>query len=284
MKILVFGASGMIGSAMFRVLSAVADWQVMGTLRSSNDRNYFPINQQDNLFADINVEKPDVLIRIFNRVKPDIVVNCIGLTKHHKEAEDALIAIPLNALLPHRMADLCALAGARLVHISTDCVFFGSKGNYIETDIPDAADLYGRSKLLGEVYYPHAITLRTSTIGHELHSKYGLLEWFLSQSDSCKGFSRAIFSGLPNTELARIVRDLVVPRPDLHGLYHVGATPINKYELLNLIAKSYGKNIQIIKDDLFTINRSLNSERFWELVDCQPADWPELVESMHLLR
>lgn len=284
MKILVFGASGMIGSAMFRMLSAVADWQVIGTLRSSNDRNYFPINQQNKLFTDINVENPDVLVRIFNRVKPDIVVNCIGLTKHHKESEDALIAIPLNALLPHRMADLCALMGARLIHISTDCVFSGIKGNYVETDVPDATDMYGRSKQLGEVQYSHAVTLRTSTIGHELHSKYGLLEWFLSQRDSCKGFSRAIFSGLPNTEFARIVRDLVVPRPDLHGLYHVGAAPIDKYELLKLIAKSYGKKIQIIKDDLFTIDRSLNSERFWKLVDCQPSDWLELVESMHLLR
>ena len=281
MKILVFGASGMIGSAMFRVLFGHRSWDVMGTLRTSIDRKYFSVNQQEKLIADIDVEKQDVLVQIFAKFKPDIVVNCIGLTKHHKEAEDVLKAIPLNALLPHRMADICALAGARLIHISTDCVFSGIKGNYVETDVPDATDIYGRTKQLGEVQYSHAVTLRTSTIGHELQSNYGLLEWFLSQQESCKGFSRAIFSGLPNTEFARIVRDLVIPRPDIHGLYHVGARSINKYELLKLIATSYGKEIQIIKEEKFSIDRSLNSDRFWKVMDRQPSDWPKLVESMH---
>ena len=249
MKILVFGASGMTGSAIFRELSAVTELQMMGILRSSNDRNYFSINQQNKLFADINVEKLDVLVQIFNRIKSSIVVYWLGLTKHHKEAEDALIAISLNALLPHRMADLCALTRLRIIYISNDCVFFGSKGNYIETDITDATDLYGRSKLWGVVCYFHAITLLTSMIGHELQSKYGLLEWFFSQKGSCKGFSRSIFSGLPNIEFAPIVRDLVIPRPDLQGLSHVGAAPIDKYELLKLMEKSYGKKIHIFKED-----------------------------------
>jgi dTDP-4-dehydrorhamnose reductase len=194
------------------------------------------------------------------------------------------MALPLNALLPHRMADLCAVAGARLIHVSTDCVFAGTKGYYAEGDAPDAGDVYGKSKHLGEVDYPHAITLRTSTIGHELQSAYGLLEWFLSQQGSCKGFNRAIFSGLPNTEFARVVRDVVIPRHELRGLYHVGAEPIGKYELLKLIAKAYGKQIEIVRDDEFSIDRSLNSRRFNYATGYKAAAWPELIQAMHASR
>ena len=284
MKVLVFGASGMIGSAMFCVISATPGWEVWGTLRSAAAKRFFSGDQQDKLVSGVDVEKHDALVRMFARVKPDVVVNCIGLTKHHKEAEDPQLALPLNALLPHRMADLCAVAGARLIHVSTDCVFAGTKGNYGEADAPDAGDVYGKSKNLGEVDYPHAITLRTSTIGHELQSAYGLLEWFLTQQGSCKGFNRAIFSGLPNTEFARVVRDVVIPRPDLHGLYHVGAEPIGKYELLKLIANVYGKQIDIVRDDEFSIDRSLNSARFGHATGYKPVGWPELIQAMHASR
>lgn len=284
MKVLVFGASGMIGSAMFRVLSAKIGWQVWGTLRLDESKRFFSGDQQAKLMAGVDVEKHDALVRMFARVKPDVVVNCIGLTKHHKEAEDPQMALPLNALLPHRMADLCAAAGARLIHVSTDCVFAGTKGNYAEGDAPDAGDVYGKSKHLGEVGYPHAITLRTSTIGHELQSAYGLLEWFLSQQGSCKGFNRAIFSGLPSTEFARVVRDVVIPRPELHGLYHVGADSISKYELLKLIARAYGKQIDIVCDDEFTIDRSLNSTRFNQASGYKAAGWPELIQVMEASR
>lgn len=284
MKVLVFGASGMIGSAMFRALSAKIGWQVWGTLRLDECKRFFSGDQQAKLMAGVDVEKHDVLVRMFACVKPDVVVNCIGLTKHHKEAEDPQMSLPLNALLPHRMADLCAVAGARLIHVSTDCVFAGTKGNYAEGDAPDAEDVYGKSKHLGEVDYPHAITLRTSTIGHELQSAYGLLEWFLSRQGSCKGFNRAIFSGLPNTEFARVVRDVVIPRPELHGLYHVGADPIGKYELLKLIAKVYGKQIDIVCDNELMIDRSLNSTRFNQASGYKAAAWPELIQAMEASR
>jgi dTDP-4-dehydrorhamnose reductase len=284
MKVLVFGASGMIGSAMFRVLSEKKEWQVWGTSRSADAKCFFKADQRDKMLAGVDVEKQEALVRVFARVQPDVVINCIGMTKHHKEAEDPQLALPLNALLPHRMADLCAVAGARLIHVSTDCVFAGTKGNYAEADAPDAVDVYGKAKHLGEVDYPHAITLRTSTIGHELQSAYGLLEWFLAQQGSCKGFNRAVFSGLPNTEFARVVRDLVISRPDLHGLYHVGAEPIGKYELLKLIAKAYGKQIEIVRDDEFLIDRSLNSARFNQVTGYKPAAWPALIQAMHASR
>ena len=284
MRVLVFGASGMIGSAMFRVLSEKRDWQVFGTLRSDNGKRFFSPAIAGSLLACIDVDKHDALVRVFAQIRPDVVVNCIGLTKHHKEADDPLLAIPVNALLPHRLAELCAVAGARLVHVSTDCVFSGAKGGYVESDPADAKDVYGKAKFLGEVNYPHAITLRTSTIGHELQSTYGLLDWFLSQQGQCKGFSRAIFSGLPNTVFAQVVRDIVIPRPDLSGLYHVGASAIGKYDLLRLIADMYGKSIDIALDDQFVIDRSLNSERFHQATGYVAPAWPELIQSMHAYR
>ena len=281
MKILVFGASGMIGSAMFRVLSEKREWEVWGTLRATALKRFFPATLAAKLIADVDVERHDALVRVFAQVRPDVVVNCVGLTKHHREAEDPLLSIPLNALLPHRLADLCAATGARLVHVSTDCVFSGTRGGYVEDDAPDAVDVYGKSKQLGEVHDAHAITLRTSTIGHELQSTYGLLEWFLSQQGSCKGFSRAIFSGLPNVVFAQVVRDVVIPRPELSGLYHVGAAPIGKYELLKLIAAAYGKDIEIRLDNAFTIDRSLNVSRFSAATGYIAPAWPNLIAAMH---
>lgn len=152
---------------------------------------------------------------------------------------------------------------------------------YTEADVSDAKDLYGRSKYMGEVDYPYAITLRTSIIGHELDGARSLVGWFLAQEGSVKGFKRAIFSGLPTVEIARIIRDFVIPRPDLHGLYHVSAEPIDKYELLRLVAQVYGKNIEIISDDKLAIDRSLDSSRFRELTGYNPPSWPALVQVMH---
>ncbi len=283
MRILVLGASGMIGSAMFRVLSSTsaAGWIVYGTMRSSAAKSFFTPQQTKYLIGNIDIDRFDDLVRIMGQVKPDLVINCIGLTKHHASCNDPLQAIPINALLPHRLAHLCAAASARFIHISTDCVFAGTNGNYLENAPGDATDIYGKAKLLGEVAYPHTITLRTSTIGHELQSAYGLLEWFLSQKDSCKGFSRAIFSGLPNTVLAQVVRDYVIPNAQLSGLYHVGADAINKYDLLKLIASVYSKKIEIVQDDSFAINRSLNSERFFNATGYTAPTWLDLIKIMH---
>ena len=221
------------------------------------------------------------LVQAFIRSRPDLVINCVGLVKQLADAENPLQAIPINALLPHRLARLCELTRARLVHMSTDCVFAGDKGDYRETDPSDATDLYGRSKFLGEVDYPHAITLRTSIIGHELQSAHGLVNWFLSQQERCNGYTRAIFSGLPTVALAQVVRDVVIPRTDLSGVYHVAAQPISKYDLLTLIADVYGNKIEIVPSDMLVIDRSLNAERFRDATGYVVPGWPELIKLMH---
>jgi dTDP-4-dehydrorhamnose reductase len=232
------------------------------------------------LITGVDIENFDNLMCVFGDTRPDVVINCIGLVKQLAEADDPLAAIPINSLLPHRLARLCAVAEARFIHMSTDCVFAGSKGMYTEADLSDAKDLYGRSKFLGEVDYPNAVTLRTSIIGHELEGARSLVGWFLSQSGAVKGFTKAIFSGLPTVEIARLIRDYVMPNPHLHGLYHVSADPINKYDLLKLVADAYGKTIDIEADENFVIDRSLDSSRFRSITGFQPKPWGELVKSM----
>ena len=281
MRVLILGASGMIGSTVLRVLSEKKDWEVFGTLRSAASKRYFSPSVAGQLVDGIDVEYPDTLMKILDAIRPDVVINCAGLTKHKLEAEDPLVSIPINALMPHRLAGLCKLIGARLLHVSTDCVFSGERGGYTEADFADAHDLYGKSKAMGEVLYPHSITLRTSTIGHELQSKYGLLDWFLSQQGACKDYTRAVFSGVPTDVLAKIIRDVVIPRSELHGVYHVAAKPISKYDLLKLVAEVYGKQIEIVPDDRLVIDRSLDAARFRAATGYVAPEWEEMIKLMY---
>jgi len=280
MRVLILGASGMLGNAVLRVMSEREDCEVFGTLRAPQPALQAAAPHA-RLLTGIQTDKPDGLAAAFAASRPDAVINCIGLVKQLGSADDPLEAIPINSLLPHRVARLCELAGARLVHVSTDCVFNGAKGGYRESDVPDAQDLYGRSKLLGEVDYPHAVTLRTSIIGHELRSAHGLVDWFLSQQDRCLGYERAVFSGLPTVVLARVIRDVVLPRPELRGVYHVAAEPISKHDLLEHIARVYGKTIEIVRDSRVVIDRSLDGSRFREATGFIAPAWPELIAAMH---
>lgn len=279
MRVLVLGVSGMLGSTAFRLLDQEPGLTAYGTARSGDVRAWFP-RAGERILTGVEVDNIDQLAAALGKVRPDIVVNCIGVVKQIASASDPLTIIPMNALLPHRLAQLCALGRARFIHISTDCVFSGRDGNYTEASIPDAEDLYGRSKLLGEVDYPNAVTLRTSIIGHELASKNGLLEWFLAAHGTVSGYARAIFSGLTTDELARVIIRQILPRPDLHGVYHVSVDAIAKFDLLQLFKSVYGLDTRIERNESFVIDRSLNSERFRAATGYRPPSWPELVATM----
>lgn len=270
----------MLGNAVLRVLAGAEGIEVFGTIRSSQSVTLFPPEVRSRLVLGSDVESLDGMLRLFEQVRPEVVINCIGLVKQLSESDDPLAAIPINSILPHRLARICGVSGARLIHMSTDCVFSGSKGGYLERDFADANDLYGRSKFLGEVDYPNAITLRTSIIGHELNGHRSLIGWFLAQEGKVKGFKRAVFSGLPTVELARVIKDYVIPNAGLRGLYHVSADPINKFDLLTMVSKAYGKEIDIEADENFVINRSLDSSRFKEATGYKAAPWVELVRLM----
>jgi dTDP-4-dehydrorhamnose reductase len=281
LKVLVLGSSGLIGSTTLRVLSERSDWHVYGSIRSDSIRPFLPKISADKLLSNLDVDNLSSIIQTINEISPDVVINCIGATKHKKDVNSPLNSIALNALLPHQLAQICSLAGSRFIHISTDCVFSGKDGFYSEPDFADADDVYGRSKALGEVTYGGALTLRTSTIGHELQSNYGLLNWFLSQKSSCKGFNKATFSGLPTVVFAQIIRDVVLKNTQLTGLYHVAAQPINKYDLLKMIASVYKKEINIEADESFIINRSLDASKFNQVTRYNPPSWKNLIETMY---
>ena len=284
MKVLVLGASGMLGSTLFCAMSEQMDFEVLGTVRAEKMKRFFQASIASNLMVNTDLTNYDDLVNMLHHTRPDVIVNCIGLTKQKFGAEDPLKAIPINTLLPHQLAKICASIGSRLIHISTDCVFSGEKGCYIESDFSDASDVYGKSKALGEIDCPNAITLRTSIIGHELNTTSSLLEWFLSQDEHCKGFRRAIFSGLPTIVLAQIIRDVIIPQEELSGIYHVAARPINKYELLKLIAKEYGKSISISPDDTLVLDRSLSAAKFNGATGYVAPEWPELIRLMQTFK
>jgi dTDP-4-dehydrorhamnose reductase len=220
------------------------------------------------------------LAQALDRSRPEVVVNCVGLIKQRPDGQDPEQTILANSLVPHRLARLCAEREARLVQISTDCVFSGTTGGYTEESVPDATDFYGRSKLLGEVTDGDAVTLRTSIIGPEIGHGLGLVAWFLRQSGSVTGYRKAIFSGVPTVELARIIRDHVLPSPDLQGLFHVSADAIAKHDLLALVRDAYRSDVELVADDGVRIDRSLDSAKFRARTGYVPPPWPALVAKM----
>jgi dTDP-4-dehydrorhamnose reductase len=278
--VLVLGANGMLGHVVTRFLAQSPGFTPIGCVRSTTYVD--DAEPHFKLLCGVDVLDPDSLESAFERADPQIVVNCVGIVKQLAQSHDPLIAIPLNSLLPHRLVALCRAAGARLVHISTDCVFAGTKGMYRESDVADAADLYGLSKHLGEVGAPGAVTLRTSIIGPELGlAARGLVAWFLSQAGPVKGYTRAMFSGLPTVELARVIRDFVIADTTLEGLYHVAAERISKHNLLRLVADVYGRSTEILPDDTLEIDRSLDGTRFCQRTGYRAPSWPALVQQMY---
>lgn len=282
-KILVLGATGMLGHMLLRTFSHRSDFVVHATTRSREGLSrWFAPELLGRIHTSINADKFDSVVGVLEDVHPDVVINCIGVIKQLDAAKDPGACIEINALFPHCLAKACDEIGARLIHISTDCVFSGKKGMYKEDDFPDCDDLYGRTKLLGEVDYPNAVTLRTSIVGHELSSNVSLVDWFLSQKGSVKGFVNAIYSGFPTVEMARIIAEVVIPRPDLAGLYHLSSEPISKYDLLKLVAQEYDKDIGINPFEDFHCDRSLDSTRFRDATGYEPPNWAELVKMMHV--
>jgi dTDP-4-dehydrorhamnose reductase len=280
MRILVVGGSGMLGHKL--VQRWQDDFDVWTTLRGKfADYERFGIFQSEKTIDSLSVLDTSALAKAVQRIRPEVIFNAVGIVKQVPSARNTVDTLLINSVLPHQLAEIAARSNARFIQISTDCVFEGTRGNYTEDDRPDATDLYGKSKNLGEVIDDNCLTLRTSIIGRELTTSHGLVEWVLSnRGKTVKGFSNAIFSGFPTVVLADIISDLVVDHPNLSGLYHVSSEPINKLDLLTLIKKNYELDIEIEPFADFRIDRSLNSSRFREVTNFQPSPWSEMIELM----
>ncbi|MFN2500510.1 MAG: dTDP-4-dehydrorhamnose reductase family protein [Pyrinomonadaceae bacterium] len=262
MKILVVGGGGMLGHKLVQTFSGVFD--IYTTVRRSKEEySRYNIFDRATICEAIDVENILGLEAVVNRVRPDVVVNAVGLIKQVPETRDIVKTIWINSVFPHQLGQITANAGARLICISTDCVFTGERGNYSEHDRPDAIDIYGTTKRLGEVMGPNCLTLRTSIIGRELGSSHSLVEWFLGcAGQSVKGYTRAIFSGLPTPAIADLLVRLINDHSDLSGIYHVSADPISKYDLLLLLRDAYGLAVNVEPSEAVAIDRSLDSTRF----------------------
>jgi dTDP-4-dehydrorhamnose reductase len=281
MRVLVIGATGMLGYSLFKNLSESEKLDVFGTVRSLTGVESYFKGFDDKIFTGIEIETLEPLGKVMSEIQPEIVINCIGLIKQNNIAKRHTDTININSLLPHKLAALCDIYKSKLVHFSTDCVFDGTKGLYCELDRATALDLYGSSKRLGEVDYGKHLTLRTSIIGHELKSDISLVDWFLMQETEINGYKKAVFSGLPTCSVASIICENLHKLLDISGLYHLSADPINKYDLLKLISYVYQKDIKINLDDKFVIDRSLDSSKLKEIINLKVDKWPELVSAMY---
>ena len=280
-RTLVMGAGGMLGHQLCRQLLGRLDlWgTVHGSLEQYQVFNFLP---RDRLLGDVDALNMEQVERAMDEVQPAVVVNAIGIVKQRDEARQAIPSIQTNSLFPHLLAQLCQSRNIRLVHISTDCVFSGARGCYTEADMPDPVDLYGRSKLLGELNQPGCLTLRTSIVGWELSAHSSLLEWFAAQRGrQIKGYQHAFFSGFSSAVLANLIGDLVETRPDLHGLYHVASYPISKYDLLVQLRDALGwHDIRILPETQFHCDRSLSGSRFESLTGWRPPSWDSMIAGL----
>jgi dTDP-4-dehydrorhamnose reductase len=281
LKIIILGATGMLGHKLMQALSD--KFFITGTIRGEiPDLSDHPVFSDMKIIGNIRADDLRSVHNAIDITEPDVVINCIGIVKQLPAAQDPLQSISINALFPHQLAKLCRQKNTRMIHISTDCVFSGNKGNYTETDPSDAEDLYGKTKFLGEVNYPGCLTIRTSIIGRELETKHGLIEWFLSQEGkTVSGYKKAIFSGLTTIALSEIIAEIITNHPRIYGVYQVASEPISKYELLNLVNKIYGLKIRIDSDETIINNRSLNPEKFKKETNIKIPSWEYMIEEMY---
>jgi dTDP-4-dehydrorhamnose reductase len=280
MRVLVLGGEGMLGHKVFEVLGR--RFEVHATFRDERglwrDFPQYAVCPAERLLGGVDALESAGVAGAIEAVRPDAVINCIGIIKQLEEASDAVLTITLNSLFPHRLADLCVAAGTRLVHMSTDCVFSGRKGAYTEDDLPDPEDLYGRSKLLGEVDRPGCLTIRTSIFGRDFLKQDALLEWFLSnRGGHVRGYRNAVYSGFPTQVLARIIGDLLADQPALGGLVQIASAPISKYALLMMLKEAMGLDIEIEPFDDPPCDRSLSAARFVRATGYRIPPWEEMV-------
>jgi len=277
--VLVLGGTGMLGHVLWGECSRRFD--ALATVRADAiEARAAGVLDAERTLTGVRVEDEASVVRALDDAGPTVVVNCIGLVKQRPEAADAAALVRANALFPHQLHAACAQRGARLIQVSTDCVFGGDRGGYAEEDRPDPADLYGRSKLAGEPERPGVLTLRTSMLGRELDRASGLLEWFLNAHGEANGYPRAVFTGPTTPVLARLIGDLISGHPELDGIWHVGAEPISKFDLLTLVRDAFRLGVRLVPDPSVEVDRSLDSSRLRAATGWEPPGWYEMVEEL----
>ena len=281
MRVLILGAASMLGHKLYQQYQHRYDtWATVRTSYTPFAR--YKLFNPERLCGGVDAVDFPAVERMLRSVRPDVIINCISSGKYTNDAADPLTSITVNALFPHQVANLSRELNARFIQISTDNIFTGRKSIYSEDDPADATDLYGRTKLLGEVDGPDALTLRTAAIGRELNGGNGLVEWFLSNrpNSTVHGYRQSIYTGFTTVALADVIADVIDNHPQLSGIYHVSSEPISKYELLLRLRDAYAPDIKVEPDDAVEVNRSLDSTRFRQATGFVPPTWKRMIEQM----
>ncbi len=284
MKLLILGGTGMVGHTLIKQLSA--KYEIFSILRERTDlksSKFFEQVLEKNrcIFID-DINQYNNLSGAIKKISPDIVINCIGVIKQRDDIENILNMIKINSLLPHILNDICHTNNIKLIHLSTDCVFSGNKGNYKESDNPDPTDKYGESKLLGEINEGTSLTIRTSFIGPELFNKKSLFEWIKSQKNTeIDGFENAIYSGLTTLTFAQVIENIIDKHQDLNGVWQISSDSISKFELIKMINQKFNLNIKINRNSSFQCNRSLNSSKFKKETAIKIPSWESIINDLY---
>ena len=276
-KILVIGASGLIGNAIFHECLNFK-YDVYGTIKRKNKKYFFKKNS-NKIFSNIRIENDKEIVKIIKKIKPNIVINCAAVVKKYIDLYSIKKIFEINSKFPKKLEHLTSMYNFKLIHISTDCVFDGKHGNYSEDDIPNPQDIYGLSKYFGEVKSDNCLTIRTSVIGPELKKSQGLYEWFMKQNGKIKGYKKFIFSGLTSFELSKIIISNL-SNFKLGSIVHISSKPINKFELLKKFKKTFSKKDLVIKEcNKIKINRSLISN-FQKKNNIKISSWNKMLSDM----
>ncbi|MBK7891743.1 MAG: SDR family oxidoreductase [Bdellovibrionales bacterium] len=283
MRILILGGGGMLGHKLWQILNQRFSDVHVTLLQKQTAYSQYPLFSPPNVYDEFDATNRSALWRLLDTVVPDIICNCIGLTLRKQVPSPSEAYIQLNSLLPHRLAEWCGTSQARLIHYSTDCVFKGDIGGYTEESTPDAKDIYGRSKMLGEVDSPKALILRSSIIGRELKSRTELVEWLLAQNNkTITGYRQAFYTGVTTLQMSHLTSDIIANHSYLNGLYHIASDVISKYELLRLLAKEYGVNVNIVPSDAVIVKKNLIGSKFRTATGLHIPSWSEMISSMAL--
>ena len=282
-EVLVLGADGMLGHKVFLTLLHQG-FDVTGARRGTAGDALslrVPFLAAERVLHGVDVRETSSFVALLRKLRPGAVVNCVGVVKQRPAAGDAVSSITVNSLLPHLLAETLSEWSGRLIHVSTDCVFSGRKGGYSDADEPDATDLYGRSKALGEVSGPNCLTLRTSIVGRELKEFRSLLEWFLSNAGgTARGYTASRWSGVSTNWLARTIACVLREKPGLSGLYHVSTAPLSKFDLLRMFNTAFAAGVTLAPVEGEAMDRSLESSRFFAETGLERPSWPGLAEEL----
>jgi dTDP-4-dehydrorhamnose reductase len=281
MRIIILSVSGLLGHKLLQKLSA--DFDVYGTLHKTKDHyGNLPLFSGENIIENIDVSNFDIVKDVLHAINPDVILNCVGITKRRSEIDNPLEVITLNALFPHQLAKWAKPNKIRVIHFSTDCVFNGKIGNYNEASPASAEDTYGKTKFLGEIKYEHTLTIRSSFIGQELFGRTELFEWFLAQKGKqIKGFKNTLYSGVSTTYMASVVKDIILNHPDLSGLYQLAPEePISKFDLLTIAKEAFNVDVDIIPDTDHVHHPTLDASKLRKAINLKVPAWEEMMAGM----